>query len=122
MAKATAPSTPAFSVLREKCAVPGPGVAVYSATKTALDVVSEGMRQELAARGVRVTSVQLGAVDTALNDKIRNAAMRRLIKTRAASYTALPVDTVVSSIVHALSLPPGANLGSIFLAPADQAA
>jgi clavulanate-9-aldehyde reducatase len=94
---------------------------VYAATKTALDVVSEGMRQELAARGVRVTSLQLGAVDTQLNDKIRNAPMRRLIKTRAASYTALPVDAAVAAIVGALSLPKAANLGSIFLAPTDQA-
>jgi NADP-dependent 3-hydroxy acid dehydrogenase YdfG len=99
----------------------GPGVAVYSATKGALDIVSEGMRQELAPRGVRVTSLQLGAVDTDLNDKIRNTSMRRLIKTRATAYTALPVDAAVSTIVCALSLPPKVNFGSIFLAPADQA-
>jgi NADP-dependent 3-hydroxy acid dehydrogenase YdfG len=99
----------------------GPGVTVYSATKNALDVVSEGLRQELAPRGVRVTSFQLGAVETSLNDKIRNPAMRRLIKARAGAYQALPVDAVVELIVHALSLPDAINLGSVFLAPSDQA-
>jgi len=99
----------------------GPGVTVYSATKAALDVVSEGLRQELAPRGVRVSCVQLGAVDTGLNDKIRNAPMRRLIKARATGYTALPVAAAVSAIVDVLALPKSVNAGSIFLAPADQA-
>ena len=99
----------------------GPGVTVYSATKGALDIVSEGLRQELAARGVRVTAMQLGAVATELNEKIRNASMRRLIKTRATAYHALSVDAAVAMIVCALSLPPSVNLGSVFLAPADQA-
>ncbi len=99
----------------------GPGVTVYSATKTALDVVSEGLRQEVAAKGVRVTSLQLGAVATDLNDKIRNAPMRRLIKTRASTYTALSVDDAVAGIMHALCLPASVNLGSAFLVPTDQA-
>jgi NADP-dependent 3-hydroxy acid dehydrogenase YdfG len=99
----------------------GPGVTVYSATKGALDIVSEGLRQELATRGVRVTAVQLGAVDTQLNDKIRNAGMRRLIKTRATAYHALPVDAAASMVLCALSLPAPVNLGSLFLAPSDQA-
>jgi NADP-dependent 3-hydroxy acid dehydrogenase YdfG len=100
---------------------PGPGVQVYGATKAALDVLSEGLRQELAPRGVRVTSFQLGAVDTALNDKIRNAPMRRLIQARAKGYRALPVDEVVREVLHAVTLPPHINLGQVFLVPTDQA-
>jgi NADP-dependent 3-hydroxy acid dehydrogenase YdfG len=99
----------------------GPGVTVYGATKTALDVVSEGLRQELASKGISVTSFQLGAVDTALNDKIRNPAMRRLIRTRAGAYTPLAVDQVAHEILHVLSLPRGVTMGQVFLAPADQA-
>ncbi len=99
----------------------GPGVTVYSATKSALDVVSEGLRQELASRGVRVSTVQLGAVDTALNDKIRNASMKRLIKTRASAYQALRVEDAVAGILHVLSIPPSVNVGSMFLVPANQA-
>jgi NADP-dependent 3-hydroxy acid dehydrogenase YdfG len=99
----------------------GPGVTVYSATKGALDIVSEGLRQEVANKGVRVTSFQLGAVATELNNKIRNASMRRLIKTRASAYNALSVDDAVNGIMHVLQLPPGVNMGSAFLAPADQA-
>ena len=99
----------------------GPGVTVYSATKGALDTVSEGLRQELAPRGVRVSAVQLGAVETDLNDKIRNAPMRRLIKARANAYHALPADAAAATIVWALSQPATVNLGSLFLVPADQA-
>jgi NADP-dependent 3-hydroxy acid dehydrogenase YdfG len=100
----------------------GPGVTVYSATKRALDTVSEGLRQELANRGVRVTSLQLGAVDTELNDKIRNQPMRRLIKARAAVYQALPVQAAVDMVMHALAMPAGMTLGSAFLVPSEQAA
>lgn len=99
----------------------GPGVTVYSATKGALDTVSEGLRQELAPRGVRVTTVQLGAVDTELNDKIRNVSMRRLIKTRATAYHAMPVAEAAAAILHVLTLPASVNVGSLFLSPADQA-
>jgi NADP-dependent 3-hydroxy acid dehydrogenase YdfG len=99
----------------------GAGVTVYSATKGALDTVSEGLRQELAPRGVRVSAVQLGAVDTALNEKIRNASMKRLIKTRATAYHAMPVDEAAAAIVHVLATPASMNIGSVFIAPADQA-
>lgn len=99
----------------------GPGVTVYGASKAALDHVSEGLRQEVAARGVKVTSFQLGAVDTPLNDKIRNAPMRRLIKARAGAYHALAPADVAQAIVHALALPAPVHLAQAFLLPADQA-
>jgi NADP-dependent 3-hydroxy acid dehydrogenase YdfG len=99
----------------------GPGVAVYAATKAALDTVTEGLRQELAPRGVRVTGVQLGAVATPLNDKIRNPAMRRLIKTRESAYTPIPPRQAAEAIADALCLPAALNVGSLFLVPADQA-
>ena len=99
----------------------GPGVAVYAATKAALDTVTEGLRQELAPRGVRVGTVQLGAIGTPLNDKIRNPAMRRLIKTRESAYTPMPALAAAKAIADVLALPAALNAGSLFLAPADQA-
>jgi len=48
-----------------------PGGAVYSATKYAVGAFSEGLRQELATRRVRVTVVEPGLTDTELTHHIR---------------------------------------------------
>ena len=42
------------------------GGAVYSATKTAVRVISEGLRQEVKAYNIRTTVISPGAVDTEL--------------------------------------------------------
>ncbi len=99
----------------------GPGVAVYSATKKAVDVISEGMRQELAGAGVRVSSLQLGGVDTGLNEKIRNGTMKKLIKMRSNAYHDLPVEAVVDEMLHILTRPRYMTVGSSFIVPSDQA-
>lgn len=99
----------------------GPGTAVYAASKKAVEVISESMRQELAGTGVRVGCLQLGGIATELNGKIRNSAMRRLIKMRSQSYHDLPVDAVVGEILHILSRPRYLNIGSSFILSSDQA-
>lgn len=98
----------------------GPGTAVYAASKKAVEVISESMRQELAGTGVRVGCLQLGGVATGLNGKIRNQAMRRLIRMRSQSYHDLPVDAVVQEVLHILSRPRFMNIGSSFILSSDQ--
>ncbi len=99
----------------------GAGTAVYSASKKAVEVITESMRQELAGTGVRVGCIQLGGVATGLNDKIPNNSMRRLIKMRSQSYHDLPVDAVVDEILHILTRPRYLNIGSSFILSSDQA-
>jgi NADP-dependent 3-hydroxy acid dehydrogenase YdfG len=99
----------------------GPGTAVYAASKKAVEVITESMRQELAGTGVRVGCIQLGGVATSLNDKIRNTSMRRLIKMRSQSYHDLPVSAVVDEILHILTRPRCLNIGSSFILSSDQA-
>src|SRR5258708_1025081 len=47
-----------------------PGGTVYSATKHAVRVISEGLRQEVKAHNIRTTVISPGAVDTDLPDTI----------------------------------------------------
>lgn len=99
----------------------GPGTAIYAATKRAIEVVTESLRQELAGSGVRVGCLQLGGVATELNDKIRNKGMRRLIKMRSQAYHDLPIDMVVNEVLHILTRPRNVNLANTFLLSSDQA-
>jgi 3-oxoacyl-[acyl-carrier protein] reductase len=44
-----------------------PGMAPYSATKGAIKMFTQGLARELGARGITVTNVQPGPIDTELN-------------------------------------------------------
>ena len=46
---------------------PGPGMALYTMTKSALVGLTKGMARDLAARGVTANLIQPGAVDTDMN-------------------------------------------------------
>src|SRR5260221_12694963 len=51
--------------------VPGPGMAVYYASKAYVLSFSEALRQELAPRGVRVTTLCPGSVSTEFQSRAR---------------------------------------------------
>ena len=48
----------------------GPGGAVYAATKHAVRVISEGLRQEVKPYNIRTTIISPGAVATELPDSV----------------------------------------------------
>jgi len=99
-----------------------PYLAPYAASKHALEAVNNAMRLELRAWGIRVVLIEPGATTTpiwdksiaaadALADKASNGsvdlykgdldAMRQA--TRKLADSALPVDSVVRCVVHALT-------------------
>jgi 3-oxoacyl-[acyl-carrier protein] reductase len=47
--------------------VPGPGMTLYSMTKAALTGLTRGLARDLAPRGINVTCVQCGLIDTDMN-------------------------------------------------------
>jgi 3-oxoacyl-[acyl-carrier protein] reductase len=47
--------------------VPGPGVALYAATKGAVASLTRGLARELGPRGITINNVQPGPVDTDMN-------------------------------------------------------
>jgi 3-oxoacyl-[acyl-carrier protein] reductase len=62
-----------------------PGLAVYSATKAAVKLFTQGLSREVGARGITVNNVQPGPIDTDLNPaagdwatpQIANTALKR---------------------------------------------
>ena len=103
-----------------------PGAAVYSASKSALDAISEGLRAELAAdmkRGgppIRVTSIAPGAVATDLTGSIRHAATREGTEAyyRSMMHVLTP-DDVADAVCFAVEAPPHVCISEIVIRPTE---
>ena len=97
----------------------GPGSTVYSATKHAVRVISEGLRQEVKPYNIRTTIISPGAVATELPDSITDpdiaAAMSKFYK-----ETAIPADSFASMVVFAMSQPDDVDVNEILFRPTRQ--
>ena len=97
-----------------------PGSAVYSATKHAVRVISEGLREELTPSRVRTTVISPGAVATELAEGITEPdvaeAARRMYET-----TAIPADSLARAVLFAISQPQEVDVNEILFRPTAQA-
>ncbi len=98
-----------------------PAGAVYCGTKHALNAISDGLRNELtAAHGIRVTTIEPGAVTTELTKTITDPEVGKLIGPRFASLVMLDAEDIANAIAYALSQPPNVNVGDIMVTPRGQ--
>ena len=95
-----------------------PGATVYSATKHAVRVISEGLRQEVKAYNIRTTIISPGAVTSELPNSITDPdVMERIRKV----YTiALPADSFANMVVFAMSQPEDVDVNEILFRPTRQ--
>ncbi|GAA0317545.1 SDR family oxidoreductase [Streptomyces polychromogenes] len=92
--------------------------AVYAATKTAVKVLTEGLRQE-AGPDLRVTLVSPGLTHT--EGVGRGAAPdAAATMTRLRDEIAMPPSAVASAIAYAIEQPPGVDVGEITVRPTAQ--
>jgi NADP-dependent 3-hydroxy acid dehydrogenase YdfG len=96
------------------------GSAVYNASKFAVNAFSEGLRQEVTGRGVRVVLVEPGIVDTELRDHITQPQAKEMIRSVAASMTQLTSEDVAAAVVYAVTAPPHVAVNEVLLRPTDQ--
>jgi NADP-dependent 3-hydroxy acid dehydrogenase YdfG len=93
------------------------GGAVYCATKHAVRVISEGIRQEV--DGVRTTIISPGAVQTELplgsSDPGTAAGIKEFYR-----LTAIPADSVARAIAFAIEQPADVDINEILLRPTAQ--
>ena len=94
------------------------GTAVYSATKHAVRVLTEGLRQEVKAYNIRTTLVSPGAVATELPDSVTEADVQAGIK--AFYEIAIPADSFARAVVYALSQPDDVDINEILFRPTKQ--
>lgn len=94
-------------------------MGIYSASKFAVHVLSDSLREELAPLGVRVTIVSPGYVRTPIFDQVADEQLRTEYQRRLETV-GLDPEAVAAQVVHALSQPAGVDLLEIALLSTDQ--
>jgi len=97
----------------------GPAGAVYSATKTAVRVLSEGLRQEVKPWNIRTTITSPGAVATELPQSITEPDIAQGIGQFYEEY-AIPADAFARAVAFAISQPEDVDIDEILFRPTRQ--
>ncbi len=96
-----------------------PGSAVYSATKTAVRVISEGLRQEVKPHNIRTTVISPGAIASELPDSITEKDIAADVH-RFYEDLAIPADSFARAVVFAISQPEDVDVNEILYRPTRQ--
>lgn len=96
----------------------GPGGTVYAATKHAVRVISEGLRQEVKPYNIRTTIISPGAVATELTNTITDpdvaAGMRQVYE------QAIPAESFARVVSFAMSQPEDVDINEVLFRPTSQ--
>jgi NADP-dependent 3-hydroxy acid dehydrogenase YdfG len=96
------------------------GAGVYNASKWAVNAFSESLRQEVTARGVRISLVEPGAVATELTDHITQPDAKAASKQMVAGMRPLQAGDVARAILYVVSQPPHVAINEVLVRPTDQ--
>ena len=95
-----------------------PAGVVYAATKRAVRVISEGLRQEVKPYNIRATVISPGMVATELPDSITEPDIAENVRKRYED--ALPADSFANMVVFAMSQPEDVDVNEILFRPTKQ--
>lgn len=95
------------------------GSAVYSLTKHGVGAFSDSLRQELAARHVRVSLVEPGATATELQDHLR-PEIRELSSKRLAGVEKLEAEDIADTVEFIVSRPRRMAINEVLVRPTQQ--
>ncbi|GHO57063.1 oxidoreductase [Ktedonobacter robiniae] len=96
-----------------------PGSAVYAATKTAVLVISEGLRQEVKPYHIRTTVISPGAVTTELPNSITEPDIAENVQ-KLYEEMAIPADSFARAVAFAMSQPDDVDINEILFRPTSQ--
>ena len=96
------------------------GSGVYNASKWAVNAFSESLRQEVTARGVRISLVEPGAVATELSSHITQPEAREASRRTAESMRTLQSEDIARAILYVVSQPPHVAINEVLVRPTDQ--
>jgi NADP-dependent 3-hydroxy acid dehydrogenase YdfG len=96
-----------------------PAGAVYSATKAAVRMLSEGLRQEVKPYNIRTTVISPGAVATELPSSITERDIAEGIQKFYAEY-AIPAESFARMVSFAISQPEDVDISEILFRPSRQ--
>jgi NADP-dependent 3-hydroxy acid dehydrogenase YdfG len=95
------------------------GGAVYAATKHAVRVISEGLREEVKPYDIRTTVISPGAVDTELTDSITEPDVAENTR-KFYAQVALPADSFARAVAFAMDQPAEVDINEILYRPTRQ--
>jgi NADP-dependent 3-hydroxy acid dehydrogenase YdfG len=96
------------------------GAGVYNASKWAVNAFSESLRQEVTGRGVRISLVEPGAVETELTDHITQPAAKAAAEKMYTSMRSLRSEDIARAVVYVVSQPPHVAVNEVLIRPTDQ--
>jgi NADP-dependent 3-hydroxy acid dehydrogenase YdfG len=96
-----------------------PAGAVYSATKHAVRVISEGLRMEVKPYNIRTTIISPGAVDSELIDRITEPDIREFAR-KATEDLAIPAERFARLVAFAIGQPDDTDINEILFRPTKQ--
>lgn len=96
-----------------------PGSAVYAATKSAVLMLTEGLRQEVKPYDIRTTVISPGAVATDLPNSVTEPDVAGFIHTFYEQY-AIPAESFARAVAFAISQPPEVDVNEIVFRPTRQ--
>ena len=96
-----------------------PSSAVYAATKTAVRVISEGLRQEVKPYNIRATIISPGAVTSELPDSITEPDISKAIRGFYQEH-AIPAESFGNMVAFAISQPEDVDVHEILFRPTSQ--
>ncbi len=97
------------------------GSGVYNLTKFGVGAFSESLRQEGGAIGVRVTTIEPGAVATELPGHNRPEVLEQMAK-RFAGVTPLAAEDIAGAILYAIGQPRNVSVNEVLVRPSGQGA
>lgn len=96
-----------------------PGSAVYAATKSAILMISEGLRQEVKPYDIRTTVVSPGAIATELPSSVTEPDVAGFISKFYEQF-AIPAESFARAVAFAISQPPEMDVNEILFRPTRQ--
>jgi NADP-dependent 3-hydroxy acid dehydrogenase YdfG len=97
-----------------------PALGVYSGTKTAVNAISEALRQELQGDNIRVTIIEPGAVETELPDHITDEEAREGIGSLLAELDPLQPEDIAAAIAYCVTQPERVSINEMLIRPTQQ--
>jgi NADP-dependent 3-hydroxy acid dehydrogenase YdfG len=96
-----------------------PGSAVYAASKAAVLMISEGLRQEVKPYHIRTTVISPGALDTELPNSITEPDIAEGVR-KLYEVGAIPADSFARAVAFAMSQPDEVDINEILFRPTNQ--
>lgn len=93
---------------------------VYNASKFAVDGLTQAMRIDLVEYGIKVTSVNPGAVETEFS-LVRFKGDKEQANSTYNGFTPLYAEDIAEAILFAVTRPPHVNIDDLVIMPASQA-